>query len=659
LSPKETIPHTDEGWTAYVEARLQRLAALDAQRRKDAAAEENQYWQERHELARKLLAQLPAPKVPQVSGKAVHNDIDRFINARLKAAKVKPAALVDDWSFLRRVSIDVLGTVPTPGMIAAFQNDQSPNRRANFIDRVLASPSWADNWVGYWQDVLAENPGILKPTLNNTGPFRWWIHESFLDNKPMDRFLTELVMMEGSVYHGGPAGFGLATQNDVPMADRGQVLSQAFLAMNLACARCHDAPYHDFKQKDLFGLAAMLKKGPEAVPASSSIPAKANIKVGRLVNVTLKPGEKVEPYWPFSKAMDAELPPGVVRNQHDSREQLAAFITDPRNERFARVMVNRLWKRYLGVGLVEPVDDWETAKASHPELLSWLARELAMNNFDLKHVARLILNSHTYQRAVLAQTASSDKPEERLFASPVRRRLTAEQIVDSLWAAVGKKLEGEELTLDNDARRAAKDFLNLGYPRRAWEFTSLSNDRDRPALAMPRTQEIVNVLGMFGWREARQSALSVRDDSPNVLQPAVLANGDMGNGRIARLTDDCAVTEMCVKPQPLPELIKAVYLRVLSRPPSAEEAAMFAEHLKHGYEQRVLPGKAKKKEYDPTLLLSWSNHLNAKATEIKLEAERKARLGDEPTDRLRPDWRERMEDMLWALVNSPEFVFIP
>ncbi len=662
LSPKELIPHTDEGWMAYLDQRLARLDTMNAQHRKEIAAEETKYWTMRHELARRLVQKEAGPRVPEVSGVTpVSNEMDRFIGARLAAAGAQPAPLTDDYAFLRRLALDTLGVPPTPEQIQQFRADPTPQRRANAIARFLRHPGWADHWVSYWQDVLAENPGILKPTLNNTGPFRWWIHESFADNKPMDRFATELVMMEGSVYGGGPAGFGLATQNDVPMADRAQVLSSAFLAMNLACARCHDAPYHDFKQQDLFSLAAALNRGPQAVPASSSIPPNANITVGRIVKVTLHPGEKVQPAWPFAKVMADELPEGVVRDPKDHREQLAAFVTDPRNTRFAKVLVNRLWKRYLGWGLVEPVEDWETAKASHPELLDWLARELMTHDYDLKHVASLILNSHAYQRVAGLDTPKSDKPEDRLFASPARRRLTAEQIVDSLFAAVGKRFDTEVLTLDHDARRPAKDFLNLGYPQRAWEFTSFANDRDRPALSMPRAQAVLDVLGMFGWRDTRQAALSARDDSPNVLQPAALANGDMANGRITRLSDDCALTELCVQEQPLPALVEQVFLRLLSRPPTTDEAVLFARQLEPGYANRVLPAppKSLKKEYDRTLQLSWSNHLNAKATDIKLAAEEKARQGDEPTPRLRADWRERMEDALWALVNTPEFVFVP
>jgi hypothetical protein len=659
LAPTARIPHDDLSWESFSAQQLSRLATTDAQRRRDANAAENQYWAQRHEAVRKFLASKPAPAVPTVST-AGGNEVDRFLAAKLAAAKVSPAPLTDDATFLRRLAFDTVGVPPTPEQLRAFLADQSPNKRAAAIDRFLALPGWADNWVGYWQDVLAENPGILKPTLNNTGPFRWWIHESFADNKPMDRFATELIAMDGSVYHGGPAGFGLATQNDVPMADRAQIVSSAFLAMNLACARCHDAPYHDFKQKELFALAAMLKRDTQDVPKSSSIPDNANIKVGKRIQVTLKPGEKVAPEWLFA-SHGAAGSADFTRKPDDTREQLAAYITSPASDRFAQVIVNRAWKRWLGLGFIEPVDDWENKTASHPELLAWLAREFMANGYDLKHLARLVFNSQAYQRVAGLHVPKSDEPADRLFASPARRRLAAEQLVDSLFAVTGKPLSSEMLTLDNDAKSAAKDFLNLGYASRAWQFTGLSNDRDRPALSMPKTQAIIDVLQMFGWRETRQGPLSTRNDSPNVLQPAVLANGDVGNGRIARLTDDCAVTDLCVANQPLPALVDAVFARVLSRPPTAAERAKFVSYLQAGYAERVVdcgPRKSRK-DFDPTQLLSWTNHLNAKASEIKYAVEEKARLGDEPTPRLKRDWRERMEDVLWAMVNSPEFVFVP
>jgi len=658
LSPTSTSPLTDEGWQAYVDASRERFVARNAARRLAATQDEAKYWDLRHEVARREWAARPVPVVPAVAaGTPVHNAIDRFIGARLQAEGVEPAPLCDDWTFLRRLTLDTVGVVPSPEEIETFRADQSNERRSNLIDRVLADSRWADHWVGYWQDVLAENPGIVKPELNNTGPFRWWIHESFLDNKPLDRFVTELVMMQGSQYGGGTAGFAMASQNDAPMADKAYVLAKAFMGAEMKCARCHDAPYHPFKQKDTFSLAAMLSQKSQKLPVTSTVPVREG---GRqpLIQISLKPGDTIDPAWPFAALATEELPDGVIRNPDDQRERLAAILTSPRNLRFAQVAANRLWKRYLGLGLVEPVDDWLDIEPSHPELLDYLAGELVTHGYDLKHLARLILNSHTYQRAVVASSVADDSAS--LFASPTRRRLTAEQLVDSLFAAVGKPFRSEELNLDIDGRRPIKDFLNLGVPRRAWEFTSLSNERDRPALSLPNAQSILDVLVTFGWRQSRPNPITIRDETTMALQPLILSNG-LAGVRIARLSDDSAITRICLEQRPLEDLVQAVFQRVLTRPPQADEQQMFVELLADGYEDRIaeLNGISQRRRPDLRTAVSWSNHLSPEATKIKLELERAAQAGDPPTERLRGPWRERMEDMLWALVNSPEFMFVP
>jgi hypothetical protein len=649
---------TDLEWTALA-ARLEvRTRELETASRRNVDPELAAYWQRRHDIARRELAARPAPAPPEAPGMPVNNEIDLFIGSSLSEAGVEPAPLTDDYAFLRRVTIDVTGVIPTPAEIEAFLADERPDRRARVIDRLLASDAWADNWVGYWQDVLAENPGILKPTLNNTGPFRWWIHESLLDNKPLDRFVTELVMMEGSRYYGAPAGFAMATQSDAPMAEKAHVLSQAFLGLEMKCARCHDAPFHDFKQQQLFSVAAMLERQPIKLPATSTVPVKEG---GRkpLVEITLKPGDTIEAVWPFADLSGESLPRGVLPDDADPREQLAAAITSPRNDRFAQVMVNRIWKRYLGWGLVEPVDDWSEATPSHPVLLAWLARELVTHDYDLKHVARLILNSHAYQRVATAEGSQPKPAKERLFASPSRRRMSAEQVVDSLLAAAGKTLDAEVLSLDPEGRRPVDTFLNLGAPRRAWEFTSLSNERDRPALALPVSQSVVDVLLAFGWRDSRPNPISEREELATVLQPLTLANGVLGT-RVNRLSDDSALTALALEDQSAGELVDDVLLRVLSRPATGQERELLLALLDDGYSDRRVPGaQPLPKVHRYVTGVSWANHLSAEATRIMNEMERRVRAGDPPTPMLKTKWRERMEDMIWALTNSPEFVFIP
>jgi len=673
LAPQPTVELSDEGWSRFAEARRARLTRLDTLARHTRGAGELAHWQARHDLAQATLAERPPVRIPHISGKLpVHNEIDRFLGERLDEAGVTPAPLADDATFLRRVTLDTLGVIPTRAEVerSAATPDLSDAARAKqrllTIDQLLADPRWADHWMGYWQDVLAENPGILKPVLNNTGPFRWWLHEALRDNKPADRFATELILMEGSQYGGGPAAFGVASENDAPLAAKAQTLAKAFLGLEMQCARCHDAPYQPFKQVELFSLAAMLGNAPQKVPASSVLKEVQADSEGRTprVTFTLKPGEAVPAAWSLASIAPAQIPAGLLRDAEakSTRAQFAALVTSPANDRFAQVLVNRLWKRYLGWGLVEPVDDWTDNEPSHPELLDWLARELVTHDYDLKHVARLILTSHAYQRQVLPERGmSTPGPRERLFASPGRRRMTAEQLVDSLYAVAGKRFGAEELNFDIDGRRQIESFLNLGRPERAWELTSLSNERDRPALSLPVAQSILDLLVMYGWRESRPNPITVREEFATPLQPLVLANGVVGS-RIVRLSDDSALTAICLEDLPLKELIDAITRQILSRPASAAEYATYAGMLEPGYATRRIPlqsGLAAPSHGSARTMVSWSNHLSPEASRIKLELEREARAGDPPSAQLNSDWRERMEDVIWAMLNSPEFVFVP
>lgn len=647
------VPLTDEGWSAFVESESTRLDRVDAARRRGHAESEAPYWKKRHELARREAAKGTAAQPPDAG-----NPIDRFMAEALADSGDQPAPAVSDAAFFRRLSLDTAGVIPDADEVAAFLDDPRSDKRTRAIDARLADPRWADGWMGYWQDVLAENPGILKPTLNNTGPFRRYLYNAFLDNAPADRFATELIRMEGSPLGGGPAGFAIASQNDAPMAAKAQILAKAFLAVDMKCARCHDAPFHPFEQSDLFGLAGLLAGKPVTVPATSTVRSQDGGRAPA-VSVTLEAGDSVEPHWGLAairdEAIDAEiLPPNAT-----SRDRLAALITSPSNKRFAQVFVNRLWKRYLGTGLVEPVDDWDgSRKTRNSALLDVLARELMAHDYDLKHVARLILTSHTYQAAV--RGAKEDSTASSLPRMPVRRRMSAEQILDSLFAAVGKPFRAEELNLDPDGRRPPTEFLNLGVPRRAWQFTSTSNERDRPALSLPVTQSLVDVLETFGWRPSRQDPITDRDVATTPLQPALLANGSAVN-RAVRLSDDSAITALCLKDQPAEALIRAVYLRLLSRRPTVTETERLITFLGETYASRLVPGaKPRPRSASlPARRVSWSNHLSPEATRIQLENEKAARVGDPPTNLLTPAFRERMEDIVWALVNSPEFVFLP
>jgi hypothetical protein len=671
VSPIREIQLTDDGWLAFISERSRHYDQLDRDRRQRAQGEQAEYWRRRHEYARQVVKERRAAanqieSDSTASGAASLTTIDSYLAGAgsgdpptARDPRTAPRGAQDDFTFLRRVYLDTTGMLPSREEIETFMAEEDANKRARLIDHLLKDPRWADHWVGYWQDALAENPTIINPTLNNTGPFRWWIYESFFDNKPLDRFVTELVMMSGSPNFGGPAGFSMASQNDVPMAAKANILATAFLGTQMKCSRCHDAPYHSNTQEDLFSIAAMLEREPVKVPASSTVPQNKLHSGDRepLIKVSLQPGTEIKPRWPFETISQHALPPELKRPVDDTRSELAWRIVSPHNRQFASTIVNRLWHRMVGSGLVEPVDDWEGAEPSHPELLEFLADEFVEHDYDIKHIAKLILNSAAYQ-----QPGASDSSES--VAGLPKRRMTAEQLVDSLFAAFGKPLHTEELNLDITSGRPWNNALNLGTPRRAWQFAGMANNRDRPSLTLPRTQAVVDVMEAFGWRSSRQEPTSQRTETVNVLQPANLANGPMGRW-LTTLSDDHAITDLCCQDQPLTELIAAIYLRVLTRNPTDEEAQQVTEILAEGYEQRrVTPTLHVPKNgrgpspvaTRPPLFVTWANHLEPEATTIKLREADAARHGDPATQRLDPDWRQRMEDVLWAMLNLPETI---
>jgi hypothetical protein len=504
--------------------------------------------------------------------------LEKWISAGAKwpAPHVSPASVaqppvIGDAAFLRRLYFDTVGVPPTEAEARTFLADTSADKRTRLADRLLADPRYADHWVSYWQDVLAENPSMLKPSLNNTGPFRFFLHEALRDGKPLDRLVTELILLRGSEREGGSAGFGLAADNDAPFAAKGHIVATAFLGIELQCARCHDSPYHSTKQKDLYALAAFFERKPVTVPKSSTVPAAFFEKKNResLIQVTLKPREPVAPEWPFAAVTGAADGPSLdalLQSPRDPRERLAALVTAPQNTRFAQVIVNRLWQRLIGVGFVEPIHDWEGHAPSHPELLDWLAREFVAHGYDAKHILRLIFTSQVYQRPATGQNRAA-APELRFFATPEPRRLTAEQVVDGLFAASGQPMQVEELTLDPDARRGADTFVSLGSPTRSWMLSSLSNERDRPSLALPRAQSIADVLEAFGWTASRQSPVNSRESDPNVLQPGVLANSTVSVWA-TRAAPGSALADLAVAaPSPKPSSTACFSASTAASPP--------------------------------------------------------------------------------------------
>ncbi|TWT91877.1 DUF1553 domain-containing protein [Neorhodopirellula pilleata] len=583
------------------------------------------------------------------------------------SAKLQPSPLIDDAAFIRRLHLDTIGIPPTAAEAKAFLSDTSQDKRLRWIDKLLRDDRYADHWVSLFMDLLAENPALLNPSMGSTGPFRWFLHDSLKDNMALDRMVTNLILMRGDQHAGGSAGFELAGENDSPMAAKAHLLSSAFLGIEMKCAKCHDSPYHSTTQEDLYSLAAMLGRRPLTPPKTSRVPDAFFESKEResLISVTMDFSHPAQASWPFDDLIssDSSAPAKSfetwLRKPEDTREQAALMFTSIANERFPRVLVNHLWKRLIGTGLVEPVDDWEGKTPSHPELLNWLGNELVLHDYDIKHIMRLIMRSDLYQREAIGDNAT-DSEEQRYFAAPDRRRLSAEQVVDSLFHCTGSTMNVEELTFVHDGSLPESKRLSLGVPHRAWMFCGLQNERDRPSLSMPRAQVVVDVLDAFGWTGARQNPIALRDTDPNVLQPGILANGTL-TSNLTRASAGSELAELAIQTADAESLLESLFLRFLSRFPSDTEREKFTLALATGFEDRILPDAefSEVPADEPLPVVTWTNHLVGEANEIQQEIQRRVQRGPAPDPRLRPQWRMMYEDVVWSLINHNEFVWVP
>lgn len=356
-----------------------------------------------------------------------HNFIDGLVDRQLLKLKVAPSGEADDAEFLRRVYLDVIGTLPSAAEARTFLADTSPDRRARLVDALLQRPEFNDLWALWWADVLR----VDRQVLGQKGAYAYykWIRDSLAANKPLDQFAREILTAEGPLADAPQGQFYSVVTDPGQMAS---TLSQVFLGVRIACAQCHHHPHDRWSQSDYYGMQAFFTQ----VGRKRSALGEMLVAAGNPETRNPRTGELVLPH-ALSVAPPDKAPEG------DRRKLLADWLVSPDNAWFSRNLANRVWAHFLGRGLVEPVDDVRaTNPPTNPELLDALARHLAETGFDLRQFIRTVTASRVYQQSS-RPNASNDRDEQN-YSRALLKRIPAEVLLDAVCqtTGVGEKFPG-------------------------------------------------------------------------------------------------------------------------------------------------------------------------------------------------------------------------
>lgn len=457
------------------------------------------------------------------------NQIDTLVMARLDKSGIPPANLCSDQIFMRRVFLDVIGTLPEPMEIRRFVNDTRKNKRQTLIEVVLRRKEFADYWSLKWCDLLrvkAEFPINLWP--NAVQAYHRWIHDCFRDNMSYDQFVRELLTSSGSNFRVPQVNFYRAIQGKEPST------ITAAVALTFMGERIDKWP-----EKKREGMEKFFSR----VGYKGTAEWKEEI-------IFLDPNstETLKAVFPNGRSVS-------ISTEKDPRVVFADWLISEDNEWFARNIVNRIWAWTMGRGIIhEPDDIRKDNPASNPELLAYLEKELVKSGYDLKHIYRIILNSRTYQQSSIPQ---SDKPDaEKLFAYYPVRRLDAEILIDALnWISGGR---------ENYSSAIPEPFTFIPQENRTIELADGS-------ISSP-------FLEMFGRPSRDTGYISERINQPTDAQRMHMLNSTNVQDKIDnswRLR-----TILSTAKNDKRELVTSIYLMVLSRYPTQDEQKLVEVYFK-------------------------------------------------------------------------------
>jgi hypothetical protein len=344
--------------------------------------------------------------------------IDDLLKSYYRLHRVAPAARVSDAVFLRRAYLDLWGLLPPPEKLRTFLADARPDKRGRLIDELLANRrNYAEHWISFWNDLLHNDEGVVYH--GERSSITPWLLSALEQNRPYNEFARELLAPPAA--KGGAAGFiqgvtwrGTVNASQTPSMQAAQNSAQVFLGINLKCNSCHDSFISHWKLREAYSLAAFFTNEPLEI-----------------VRCDAPTGQQAQPAFLFPE-LGAAPSSGSLE---EKRAAAARFFTARENGLFARTIVNRVWRLLFGRGLVEPIDEME-ATAWHPPLLEWLAADFIENGYDIKRLLRTIMTSEAYQRPSVEPGPQRDPAY--VFSGPWPRRLTAEQFADAIASITGE-----------------------------------------------------------------------------------------------------------------------------------------------------------------------------------------------------------------------------
>lgn len=565
-----------------------------------------------------------ADRIPQVVAAA--QKIDALIDRNLKKNGVSPNPPATDEQFVRRIYLDVTGTIPSYEQTRRFLDSDELDKRQKLIDELLGSDGYASHHFNYWADVLRYIDYLTRNVWGE--PYRQWIKQSLAENKPWDRFVSEMITADGKIWDDPPAGY---FQRDARMPlDNMNNTVRVFLGTRIGCAQCHDHPFDRWTQKEFYEMSAFVygtvarghprdKRFYQQDPLTrlreeyfaSDTPAekrqtnylrlieivyanmnRVNDQIGRRLHLPHdyaydngKPQDVVEPRTMFgpSAKLKADEPP---------RMAFARWLTSKENPRFAKVIANRLWQQTFGRGQIEPVDDMtDETEAENPELMAFLEDEMKRLNFDMKEFLRILFNTRAYQREATTERVTPADPYH--FPGPLVRRMTAEQVWDSfLTLALVDPYLFRELPstqrsdlLTADLNKATPQSILAGADAYVQNVSRKQGLREKPfkykGVLMARASELPSpvpaghFLRMFG--QSDRQLISASSKSGSVPQVLSLFNGSAAQ---MMLEKNSTLHSNIANSSSAEEGLNVIFLSIFNRLPDPEETELLIGEVK-------------------------------------------------------------------------------